>query len=101
MNDLEIVEEKIREGVKFIAKGRINATNAEDLLFMMREALDNGSQNIVLNMLKVDFLSSAGIKAILRIYKDTAEAGGKFGIEMPSQNVRNVLGMIALDEMLI
>ena len=99
--ELEISKENIPEGVKFILKGRINAISADKLQDELKGALNNGHKDIILNMLWVEFLSSAGIRVILRAYQDASSAGGKLGIEMPSQNVRNVLGMTALDEMLI
>jgi anti-anti-sigma factor len=99
--EFEIEEEEIRKGVKFTLKGRVNSLNCEELQYILDKALKDGKINIVLNMLWVEYLSSAGIRVILKTYKDAHEAGGKFGIEMPSQSVKNVLGMTALDEMLI
>ena len=97
----EITKEKTKDGAKFILKGRLNSTNADELQYMLDETLKDGKMDIVLNMLKVEYLSSAGIRVILKAYKNAKETNGKLGIEMPSQNVRNVLGMTALDEMLI
>ena len=99
--EFNISTEEIREGARFTLKGRVNSSNAEELQQKLEEALNTGIKNIILNMLRVEYLSSAGIRVILKIYKDVKVAGGKFGIEMPSQNVKNVLGMTALDEMLI
>ena len=97
----EITEEETAEGVKFILKGRVNSGSAGELQDKLQKALNNGKTNIVLNMLFVEFLNSAGIRVILKTYQDANRAGGKLEIEKPSQNVRNVLGMTALDEMLI
>ena len=101
INNLEITQESIMRGVKFIIKGRINSVNSPELQEKLEEALKEGHNNIVLNMLRVDHLSSAGIKVILKAYKDAGKTGGKLGIEGPSESVRNVLGMSALDKMLI
>ena len=99
-NSLEIIQESISRGVKFILSGRINSANALELENKLDEALKQGHKDIVLNMLRVDHLSSAGIKAILKAYKDAKNAGGRLGIEGPSENVRNVLGMTALDTLM-
>jgi len=53
------------------------------------------------NMSQVEYLSSVGIRVILKIYKQTMETGGKFNIERPSEIVKNVLGMVALKELVI
>ena len=99
--DFEIIEEKTPEYTKFTVKGQVNSGSADKLQSKLLNALHEGQKNLILNMLWVKFLSSAGIRVILKIYKETNDAGGKFGIEKPSPNVKNVLGMTALDELLI
>ena len=99
--DMEITEEITQEGVKLTIKGQINSGNAGKLQDRLQNAFDEGHVNMILNMMWVKFLSSAGIRIIIKTYQEVVRAGGKLGIEMPSQNVRNVLGMTALDEMLI
>jgi len=99
--ELEIQEERSPGAVKFTLKGRVNAASADDFLFKLETAINEGHVNILVNMFRVEYLSSIGIRVILKIYKKTAEAGGSFKIERPSDNVKNVLGMVALKEMLV
>ncbi|MCL2007515.1 MAG: STAS domain-containing protein [Treponema sp.] len=103
MNNLKFAISKVdtATGVKFILQGHVNSINAEDLEKSLEETIKSEVYDIVLNMLRVDYLSSAGIKVILKAYKDASRAGGRLGIEGPSENVRNVLGMTALDKLLI
>jgi len=97
-----ILTENIDEGVyRITAKGRIDANNADSLLFKLENALKDGHKTIILNMSNVEYLSSIGIRVILKIFKQAAEAGGTFNVERPSEIVKNVLGMVALKEMLI
>jgi len=98
--ELEITEEKIPGACKFALKGRVNAASADVLLFKLETAINDGHKNIAVNMSQIEYLSSIGIRVILKIYKKAAENGGKFTIESPSDTVRNVLGMVALKEML-
>jgi anti-sigma B factor antagonist len=99
--ELEIDEDKGPEAVKFTLKGRVNAASADALLYKLETALNDGHKNLIVNMSRIEYLSSVGIRVILRIYKKAAEAGGKFSIERPSENVKNVLGMVALKDMLV
>ena len=99
--NFEITEDQIPGGSKFIIKGRVNAINADELQLKLEKAFNDGQKKLVLNMLRVEYLSSAGIRVILKMYKQAKDVGGKLGIEMASENVRNVLGMTALDDMLI
>jgi len=99
--ELEIQEERSPGAVKFALKGRVNAASADPLLFKLEAALNDGHTNILVNMSRIEYLSSIGIRVILKIFKQAAEKGGSFKIESPSDNVKNVLGMVALKEMLV
>jgi anti-anti-sigma factor len=99
--ELEIIEDRSSGAVKFTLKGRVNAVSADALLYKLETAVNEGHTNIVVNMSRVEYLSSVGIRVILKIYKKAAEKGGKFNIERPSENVKNVLGMVALKDMLV
>ena len=99
--DFTIEEEITEETSKYFLKGRITSMNANVLQYKLNDAITKGQTNIVVNMMQVVFLSSAGIRVLLMFYKKAKEAGGSFLIESPSENVENVLGMTALDEMLL
>ena len=100
-NDLTITEEEMGDATKLFAKGRVNSFSANVLQFKLNEAFSKGKKSIIVNMMEVAFLSSAGIRVLLLFYKKAKEAGSGFYIESPSENVINVLGMTALDEMLL
>jgi len=98
-DELEIREDKSPGASKFILKGRVNAASADILLYKLETALKEKRMNIVVNMTQVEYLSSVGIRVILKVYKQAAETGGKFNIERPSEIVKNVLGMVALKQL--
>ena len=82
-------------------QGRLDSPNSADLEHKLEQAIESGQTNIILNMLQVEYLCSTGIRVILKTYKGVKMAGGSFGIEMPSECVKNVLGMVAMNEMLV
>ena len=101
-DELEVIMKSGEPGIaKFIVRGRINATNASTLDQKLETSINDGATHILMNMSQVDYLSSSGIRIILKIYKQLNELGGKFNIEFPSEHVKNVLGLVALDKMLI
>jgi anti-anti-sigma factor len=101
-NENLVVTQSVENGIcKLIAKGRVDSNSADSLLEKLEDALNNGQKTIILNMSQVVYLSSIGIRVILKIYKQAVEAGGTFNIERPSEVVKNVLGMAALKEMLV
>ena len=100
-DELILNKEAGQDSVKFTITGRIYSNNADLLELHLRKALEEKLNNIVLNMSQVDYISSTGIRAILKTYMDAKKAGGKLEIEMPSESVRNILKIAALEEMLV
>jgi len=96
-----ITQEKTSTGIKLTLQGRIDSTNSVKLGRELEQAIQDGHINIILNMLLVEYLCSTGIRVLLKAFKKAMTAGGKLGIETPSECVKNVLGMVALKEMLI
>ena len=100
-DNIEIIEETEDGICKITVKGRIDSNNADYFLNKLENTMNEGNKVIVLNMSRVEYLSSIGIRMILKIYKQAAETGGKFNIERPSEIVKNILGMTALNEMMV
>ena len=86
---------------KLFLKGRITSSDTDILKRKLDEVLKAGCERIVLNMQDISFLASGGIRVLLMYYKIASSRGSSFYIEKPSENVKNVLGMVALDEMLL
>ncbi|MDR2542155.1 MAG: STAS domain-containing protein [Treponema sp.] len=103
MEKLELeITETIEDGKYCLfAKGRVDSNTADSLLSKLENALKTGQKTIILNMSKVNYLSSIGIRVILKIYKQLNESGGTFNIDRPSGIVRNVLGMVALKDLMV
>ena len=100
-NDLIVKRDVFPDYVKFTITGRIYSSNADVFEKHLDKAIEEKSINIILNMNQVDYISSIGIRVILKIFMEAKKAGGKLSIEMPSDNIRNILKITALDEMLI
>jgi len=98
---LEITEEIKDKKFHLTAKGKIDTNSAEILSEKLENALEAGHTHIVLNMAQVTYLSSIGIRVILKVYKQLTGTSGSFNIERPSEIVKNVLGMAALHDMLV
>ena len=95
------VDKSCTEARRLILEGRITSTTANTLHFQVEENIRMGYAHLILNMRQVTFLSSAGIRVLLMFYKEAKKQGGSFHVESPSENVENVLGMTALDAMLL
>jgi len=100
-DDFSITEEKVDGVSRFFVKGRVTSISANVLQHKLNEAFQMGRTNFVVNMMETIFLSSAGIRVLLMFFKRAKDINGSFYIESPSENVVNVLGMTALDELLL
>jgi len=98
---LEITQTIDGKICRFYAKGRVDSNSSEVLQFKLDKAIKEGQTTIILNMSQIEYLSSIGIRVILNTYKQAAKAEGSFKIESPSEIVRNVMGMVALKQMLL
>lgn len=85
----------------FTLKGHVGLREASFMENALEKATRPGCDRIIINMCFVKSFSSAGIRVILAMYKKLKNIGGKLQIENPSENVRNVIGMTALDELLL
>jgi len=86
---------------RFTLKGLVSVKEAA---FMEREleyAIESGCTRVIINMSLVSMFTSAGIRVIFAAHKKLKKAGGELKIESPAENVRNVIGMVALDELLL
>ena len=98
---LSIKRETMPEGVRLILSGHVDTTNADVLQIELDKTIRNGSAYIVMNMSDVDYLCSMGIRVILKAYKDADRMKGRLSIEEPSETVKKVLVLTALDKILI
>ena len=99
-----VTEEKGAQGSgfsRFVVAGHITSANADILQHKLSVAYDAGRKQMIVNMRQVPFLSSGGIRVLLMFYKRAKKEGGSFHIEDPSDNVVGVLGMTALEDLLI
>ena len=79
----------------FTLQDRVNLGNTAELEQAARDAYDNGTRDLVLDISQVDSFTSAGIRALLVIYKLMAGDEGKQSkhvkLVSPTSYVREVL----------
>jgi anti-sigma B factor antagonist len=77
--------------------GRIDAARAPDLEAELQELLSKGHQNLILDMAKVEFVSSSGLRVMLTARKSAQKSGGDLSIAQPSERVKDTLDIAGLD----
>lgn len=77
--------------------GRMDGDTAPELGRQMDAALDKAIHQLVLDLNGVDYMSSPGLREIVRIYKRAQSAGGDLRLANPSDRVLTVLQLAGLD----
>ena len=86
--DLQI---KIENNVKVIAiSGRLDAVTAPDYEKRIREMIDSGNSDFVVDFEQLDYISSAGLRALLLMAKLLKEKGRQVCLANVKGNVRSV-----------
>lgn len=73
--------------------GSIDALTASELVSVLNEHIHTGHSNVIVDFGKVEFMSSAGLRAILTSVKEARAAGGDFRLASPQPGIDKVLKM--------
>lgn len=87
MNRVDLVE----------VSGRVDSSNAADLGTALNERINKGTLNVVVDLAKVDYMSSGGLRELVAALKRVKKDGGDLRLASPSERVREVLQLAGLD----
>ena len=91
--------ERVFEIVTLEITGRLDTTTSPNLDSVINE-LPEDTKELVFDMSGVEYISSAGIRVLLRAYKKMNTNQGKTRIENVNDIVREVFEMTGLSEMI-
>ncbi len=94
---MEINVSEMKRVQLFEVIGRVDSTNANELGASLDKAVDDGHANLVLDLGGVDYMSSAGLREMVRVLKRVKRGGGDLRIANPSDRVKEVLELAGLD----
>lgn len=81
--------------------GRLDNDGAGQLTTVVDEALRQGNHSIAVDLTAIEFISSAGIGALLKAHKQLRGIRGRFGVVGASPQVAEVIRLTGLNEMLL
>ena len=77
-------------------EGKIDDMSSDDVEWKMEELLSGEFKKIILDLSKVEYVSSAGIRVLIIAYKKSIKAGKKVIIEQMSGRVRAILETVGI-----
>jgi anti-anti-sigma factor len=89
-NSLAIVESRSGNICIVALSGRIDSTNAEDLIARLKKLILNGEKSIVVDLGSVLFLTSVAFRAFLVITDEAERSAAKFVLCNVSGQVREL-----------
>jgi len=92
--NIEVEDLKRVELVKI--SGRIDSSNVTQLDNVLKE-IAGRKNNVVLEMSGVDYISSAGLRAMISLLRECKKQKGDVRLAAPSERVVEVLGLAGLD----
>lgn len=90
--------DEIKPKVKLIApSGRLDAMQSRDLAALLIRQFETGNKWLILDLSEVEYISSAGFKALVSAWQRTRELKGEFVLTSLNPRVREVMQLIGLD----
>jgi anti-anti-sigma factor len=80
--------------------GRLDAVSSPQFTQVVNEQIAAGYHRLVVDLKKVDFLSSSGIKALARATQVARQQGGDFRIANARAHVKFVLNLAHIDSVI-
>jgi len=99
MDKLLIVTDNTQNVPIINIKGRVDSNNAPELGVALADLLKKEKSKIVLNLEAVDYLSSAGLRALVQALKDTQNAGGGLHLAAVSEQVEVIFRTVGMLQM--
>ena len=84
----------------FNLKGRLDSNTSPELEEVIASQLENGSSSLIINFENLDYISSAGLRVILKTTKDLKRREGKLMLCAMQDYVKEVFEIAGFDTFL-
>ncbi len=98
---MKITKKASGGSLEMTVSGRIDNESSEHLTTAIEDAVRLGSHSVTLDLTAVDYISSAGIGALVRAQKQFESIRGFFGVVAVSNEVAEVIRLTGLTKMLL
>ena len=93
---MEITTQDFKRVAVMSVTGRVDSATAPELESQLRTLVDGGKTHIVLDLKNVEYMSSAGLRAMVSTLKAVKRVNGDLRLANPSARVEEVLHLAGL-----
>lgn len=94
---VEIKTEEFKRVDLIEVSGRIDSSNASELEDTFNSFTDDGRYNLVLELSGIEYMSSAGLRAMVAALRECKKHRGDLRLASPSPRMHEVLSLAGLD----
>lgn len=98
---MDFVHEQMDDAIIARLAGRLDASAAYDAERNFLNLIGEGAVSLAVDLGKVDFVSSAGLRVLLIVAKKIQQAKGKLVLFNCAGNVRDVLSISGFDKLIM
>jgi anti-sigma B factor antagonist len=97
---MNVIEEKQGPTATFKIQGRLDSNTSQGFEKQLFESISNGSRNVVIDFKDLDYISSAGLRVILKATKTLKRENGKVMLCCMQDYVKEVFEIAGFDSFL-
>ena len=97
---MEILDERIGDTFVVTAQGRLDSGASAVFAEKVGALITSANPKLLIDFAEVDFVTSAGLRAVLVLVKKVKAAGGSFALCAVQEPVREVLDITGFTDML-
>ena len=94
---MNVVMEDFNDVRQVLVAGKINSLAAPEFERALEEAIQGEAKHLIVNLKDVDYLSSAGLRSIIRIAKRLEKIGRKLAFVEARELVAEVIRLTGVD----
>ena len=94
---MDIIEKRLNEIVIFKLNGNLNSNTSPELEDKIFEAIKNESKNMILDFEDLDYISSAGLRVIMKTAKNLKQSEGMIVLCSMQEYVKEVFEIAGFD----
>jgi anti-sigma B factor antagonist len=93
---MEISTTDVNRVTVIVVSGRVDSATAPELESSLKQLVESDKSRLVLDLAGVDYMSSAGLRAMVSTLKSVKRVGGDLRLASPSARVAEVLRLAGL-----